>query len=152
TMYNTGTGGTDLDHDDFGQKGYDIYTDMLQSDMVLGALNYNWYSNVARYTATIDYTSNINYKPWRYYYRIIFGANTVIDAVGGTDNVPEKQDERHIMGQAKLMRAYAYFYLAQLFQKGSYNESEKILPIYTNTSDPNQPKSTAKEVYDLIVK
>lgn len=150
TMYNTGTGGTDLDHDDFGQKGYDIYTDMLQSDLVLGALNYGWYSNVARYTATVDYTRNENYKPWRYYYRIVFGANTVIDALGGTDAVPESDEQKHIMGQAKTMRAYAYFYLAQLFAKG-YNESEKILPIYTDTEVPNQPKSTAKEVYDLII-
>ena len=43
TMYTTGVGGTD-GHDDFGQKGIDIYSDMLSSDMVLGALNYNWYA------------------------------------------------------------------------------------------------------------
>ncbi|HMR84618.1 MAG TPA: RagB/SusD family nutrient uptake outer membrane protein, partial [Niabella sp.] len=113
-------------------------------------LNYGWYSNLARYNATIDYTRNENYKPWRYYYRIVFGANNVIDALGGTDVVPESDEQKHIMGQAKGMRAYAYFYLAQLFSKG-YNESEKILPIYTNTEVPNQPKSTAKEVYDLII-
>src|SRR5690606_13806700 len=43
TMYNTGTGGTDLDHDDFGQRSYDIYMDMISSDMVLGAIIYGWY-------------------------------------------------------------------------------------------------------------
>src|SRR5687768_15623772 len=46
TMYKTGTGGT-TGHDDFGQKGYDIYMDMLSSDMVLGATNYGWYTPVA---------------------------------------------------------------------------------------------------------
>ena len=35
-MVNTGTGGTKR-HDDFGQKGYDIYSDLLSSDMVLAA-------------------------------------------------------------------------------------------------------------------
>jgi hypothetical protein len=41
------------------------------------------------------------------------------------------------MGQA-AMRGYAYFYLAQLYQK-EYN-AEMILPIYTDKV-PNQPKS-----------
>src|SRR5687767_1854955 len=75
-MYKVGTGGT-TGHDDFGQKGYDIYTDMLSSDMVLGATNYGWYTPVARYQATTDYTRNEDYIPWRYYYRMIRGANFV---------------------------------------------------------------------------
>ena len=86
-MFQTYTGGTE-DHDDFGQKGYDIYSDMLSSDMVLGALNYGWYSRVARYQGTVDYTRTEGYKPWRYYYRVVQGANTVIDALGGNDVVP----------------------------------------------------------------
>jgi hypothetical protein len=102
TMYNTETGGT-TNHDDFGQKGYDIYSDMLASDMVLGALNYGWYSTVARYQATKDYTQNADYQPWRYYYRIIFSANTVIDALGGTDAEQTEDTQRFIMGQAKAI-------------------------------------------------
>ncbi len=151
TMYNTGTGGTDLNHDDFGQKGYDIYSDLLSSDMVLGALNYGWYSGIARYQATKDYTLTATYQPWRYYYRIIFGANTVIDALGGTDAEQTEDIQRHIMGQAKAMRAYAYFYLAQFFSTGYGDGTEKILPVYTDTQVPNQPLSTAQEVYDLII-
>lgn len=151
TMYNTGTGGTDLNHDDFGQKGYDIYSDMISSDMVLGALNYGWYSGVARYTATQDYTVNADYQPWRYYYRIIFAANGVIDALGGTDAEQTETDQRHIMGQAKAMRAYAYFYLAHFYATSYGDGSERILPLYTNTEVPNQPLSTAEEVYNLIV-
>src|SRR5688500_10991099 len=56
TMYNTGTGGTNLNHDDFGQKGYDIYMDMLSSDMVLAGVTYGWYSGIARFQDTKDYT------------------------------------------------------------------------------------------------
>lgn len=152
TMYNTGTGGT-TNHDDFGQKGYDIYSDMLCSDMVLGAVNYGWYRTIAAYTAPVDFTTNPCYQPWRYYYRIIFAANTVIDALGGTDAVPAENQQKYIMGQAKAMRGYAYFYLAQLYAKDGYGTgSEKILPIYTDTEVPNQPKSTSAQVYDLIIK
>ncbi|RIJ36704.1 RagB/SusD family nutrient uptake outer membrane protein [Pontibacter oryzae] len=151
TMYNTGTGGTDLDHDDFGQKGYDIYSDMLSSDMALAGVTYGWYSRIARYQATVNNTDIGAYKPWRYYYRIIFGANTVIDALGGTDAEQTEPLKRHIMGQAKAMRGYAYFYLAQFYAKGYGSGSEKILPIYVDTKVPNQPKSTSEEVYNLII-
>jgi hypothetical protein len=152
TMFTPGVGGTTR-HDDFGQKGVDIYSDMLSSDMVLGALNYGWYAPVARLQATVDFTRNEDYIPWRYYYRQIFGANTIIDILGGNDAVPATADLKVTMGQAKTMRAYGYFYLSQLYAKEYGTGSEKILPIY-KTADPtkaNQPKSTAKEVWDLMV-
>lgn len=110
TMYLTGTGGT-TGHDDFGQRGYDIFSDMLSTDMVLGAKIYGWYSQISDLQVTIDYTNNRNYMVWRYYYRVIYAANSVIDALGGTAVVPESDEAKLIMAQAKTMRAYAYFYL-----------------------------------------
>lgn len=151
TMYKTGTGGTDLDHDDYGQKGYDVYTDMLSSDMVLAGTTYGWYSSLVRYQSTVNFADNANYKPWRYYYRIILSSNQIVDAFGGNDAVLANNDAKHIMGQAKAMRAYAYFYLAQLFQKG-YDPEELILPIYTDAKSPNVAKSKASDVYNLIIK
>ncbi|NTS39666.1 RagB/SusD family nutrient uptake outer membrane protein [Flavisolibacter sp. BT320] len=154
TMFTTGVGGTDLNHDDFGQKGVDIYLDMLQSDMVLGALNYGWYSGVARYQASVDFTQIENYIPWRYYYRQVFGANTIIDVLGGNDVVPTDPTDKATMGQSKAMRAYAYFYLSQLYAKEYGTGTEKILPLYTQPSPKqlNLPKSTAAEVWNLMVK
>lgn len=151
TMFTDGVGGT-TGHDDFGQKGIDIYSDMIASDMVLGALNYGWYSNVARYQSTEDFTRNDAYIPWRYYYRQIFGANMVIDALGGTDAEPAAAN-KSAMGQAKAMRAYGYFYLSQLYAKEYGDGSAKILPVYTTTDATymNAPKSTAKDVWDLMV-
>ena len=152
TMFTTGVGGTTR-HDDFGQKGIDIYSDMLSSDMVLAALNYGWYEPVARYVATVDFTRNEAYIPFRYYYRQIFGANSIIDILGGTSTVPASAALKVTMGQAKTMRAYGYFYLTQLYATEYGDGSAKILPIYT-TADPkmlNQPKSTAKQVWDLMI-
>ena len=152
TMFTPGVGGTG-GHDDFGQRGIDVFTDMLQSDMVLGALNYGWYSNLARYQATIDFTRNENYVPWRYYYREIFGANSIIDVLGGTTAVPTTAANKSTMGQAKAMRAYSYFYLSQLYAKEYGDGSTKILPIYTTSSADslNRPKSTTKQVFDLMI-
>lgn len=150
TMFETGTGGTNLDHNDFGQKGYDIISDMLSGDLALKKNTYNWYRGYAQLQTTEDFTSNDNYKPWRYYYRIIRASNSVIDALGGNEIIPENDENKHLMGQAKALRAYAYFYLTQFFQN-KLDLNEKILPIYTNSTQPNQPKATAQEVYDLIV-
>ena len=149
-MYTFGAGGT-TGHDDFGQKGIDIYTDMLASDMVLGALNYGWYAPIARYQATVDFTRNEAYVPWRYYYREVFGANTVIDALGGTDFVPTTATAMATMGQAKTMRAYAYLYLSQLYAKEYGDGTQKIIPIYSTATQLNRPKSTAKEVWDFMI-
>lgn len=149
TMYAAASGGT-TGHTDFGQKGYDIYTDMLSSDMVLAGLTYGWYSTLSRMQATTDYTTNENYQPWRYYYTIVFSANNVIDQLGGNDVIPESDELRHYMGQAKALRGYAYYYLAQLYAN-EYDPSVPMLPIYTDTASPNQPLSSGQEVYAQII-
>jgi hypothetical protein len=66
---------------------------------------------------TVDFTRNETYVPWRYYYRQIFGANSLIDVLGGTDVVPAEAANKLTMGQAKAMRAYGYFYLTQLYAR-----------------------------------
>lgn len=149
-MYTPFTGGTES-QEDFGQKGYDIYMDMLCGDMVLAASTYGWYSEMSRLNVTIDFTNNGNYRPWRYYYRVIRQANVVIDRLGGNDAKVEVDENKYTMGQAKAMRAYAYFYLANLYAK-EYNASDKILPIYTTAGAVNFAKSTTEEVYKQIVK
>lgn len=153
-MFTVGIGGTTR-HDDFGQKGVDIYSDMLSSDMVLAALNYGWYEPVARMTATVDFTRNEDYIPFRYYYKQIFGANTIIDILGGTDAVPANPKLKITMGQAKVMRAYGYFYLTQLYATEYGDGTKKILPLYKSAEsipeNINRPKSTAKEIWDFMI-
>lgn len=148
-MFQTGTGGTG-GHDDFGQKGYDIYSDMLSGDVALARSSYGWYRTITEFQTTTDFTFQDNYQVWRYYYRLIRSANLVIDALGGNDATPTNQENQFIMGQAKAMRANSYFYLAQFFQP-AYNASEEILPLYTTPDDPNGPKVAAQQIYDLIV-
>lgn len=148
-MYQTGTGGTDLNHDDFGQKGYDIYSDLLSGDMVLAGYNYGWYEGIETLSATLDYRDNSNYKPWRYYYRIIRAANSIIDGLGGNDAVLDSEDEKWRMGQAKTIRAYSYFYLSYLFAK-DLEMTSKTLPLYLSKKDVNMPLVTAGEVWNQI--
>ena len=147
-IYKPGSGGTS-GHTDFGQRSIDIKTDMLSGDMVLGAKNYGWYSDFSELTVCDDYTSIENYTPWRFYFRIANLSNLVIDNFGGRDATPEDTSARHNLGQALTTRAYAYFYLTQLYQN-EYDATKPILPIYSSAAQPNQAKSTAAEVFKFI--
>jgi len=148
-MINTGTGGT-TSHEDFGQKGYDIFTDFLSGDMALTANNYNRYGDFVNLLATIDYTDNDNYTPWRYYYRVLRSANLVIKSLGGNDIIPESVSGKHSLGQAKALRAYAYFYLTQLYAP-EYSANELVLPLYKDADDPIQAQATMQEVYNFMI-
>jgi hypothetical protein len=149
-MYDLGTGGIG-GHNDFGQKATDIHTDLLSADMALSKNTYSRFRLIAQLIPTVDFTQTTgNYMHWRYYYRLIRSANLVISSVGGND-APITDANKHTMGQAKAMRAYAYFYLAQLYIP-EYTETSTILPIYIDSEDPeNKPQSTTKEVYDLMI-
>lgn len=143
------TGGTGS-HTDFGHKAYDLQSDMLTGDVALSVSTYGWYrADITEFLGPLDFTRLANYQPWRYYYRIIRSANVVIGALGGNDAIPEIERNRHILAQAKVLRAHSYFYLTQYFQK-EYNPSELILPIYSDPADLNGPKVSAQEIYDLI--
>jgi starch-binding outer membrane protein, SusD/RagB family len=149
-QFQSGSGGT-ANHDDFGQKGYDIYGDMLSGDLALSQSSFGWYrADITEFQAPLDFTSTRNYMPWRYYYRIIRSANIVIDALPkGDDGFPESDANRHIMGQALALRAHSYFYLTQYFQK-EYKPSEEILPLYLSSADENSPKVAASVIYDQM--
>lgn len=147
-MFLTYTGGT-TQHEDFGQKGVDIFTDLLQSDVALARNGYNRYAAFASYGSTSDYTSLNNYIPWRYYYKIIYGANDVINDYGENPNFKE-DNEKYIYAQALGLRAYGYFYLLQLFTK-QYDPSSKAIPLVTSIHQQTAPSKTQKEVYDFII-
>ncbi|CAM1368561.1 SusD family protein [Tenacibaculum sediminilitoris] len=150
-MFQTGTGGLVGDHEDYGQKGYDVMSDMLSGDLALAQNIYNRYSSLAQLISTNDFTFNDpNYMAWRYYYRIINSSNLVIKSLGGNDAVITDAN-REAMGQAKALRAYGYFYLTQLYIP-EYTPTSRALPIYTEANSDAQAQSTTEEVYNLMVK
>ncbi len=149
TMFQTGTGGTDA-HEDYGQKGYDVVSDLLSGDVALSANVYNRYSRIAQLLSTNDFTfTTPNYIAWRYYYRMVNYSNLVIRSLGGNDAVITDAN-RAAMGQAKALRAYAYFYLTQLYIP-EYTPDSRILPIYTEANSSAQPQATTAEVYELMI-
>jgi hypothetical protein len=143
-------GGT-TSQEDFGHKSFDLMSDLLSSDLAQVGASYNRFVGLANYIWTEDNTINIpNYTAWRFYYRIINSSNLVIAANGGNDIVPESDDVKGVLGQAKAIRAFAYFYLTQYFAI-KYDASAEILPLYINPGEPGKAKSTMGEVYDQII-
>jgi len=149
--FETFTGDT-RGHDDFGQKAYDIFGDFLSGDMALSVSTYGWYrASITEFQAPLDFTFLDNKQVWSYYYRVIRSANLVIDALGGNDAVPDLDENKYLLGQAKAIRAHSYFYLTQYFSN-SYNPSAEILPLYDELSDQNGPKVATSVIYDLMEK
>tara|TARA_R110001583_G_scaffold34847_5_gene116623 strand:+ start:12570 stop:14093 length:1524 start_codon:yes stop_codon:yes gene_type:complete len=143
-------GGTDR-QEDFGHKSFDLVSDLLSSDLAQVGASYNRFVALANYISTSDNTIDIpNYTAWRFYYRIINSANLIIANNGGNDVIPESDDVKGVVGQAKAVRAFAYFYLSQYYAI-QYDASAEILPLYINPGEPGKPKSTMGDVYNQII-
>ncbi|WP_026038927.1 RagB/SusD family nutrient uptake outer membrane protein [Myroides injenensis] len=140
-----GSGGT-TGHDDFGQKGYDIYFDMLSGDMNLNSEIYGWYSGLADLTDMINPSNNTNYKPWRFYYYMVRGTNNVIESF--KDNTT--REGQLVLAEAMALRASAYYNLVMLYTSG-YDANEKILPLYNVPSLENKPAKLTQEIFDLMI-
>lgn len=149
------SGGLPGNQTDFGQKGLDIYADMLIGDICKPVDGFGWYGSVLEYKATVDNRNLANYMPWRYYYRVIFSSNAIIDVLGGNDakfdDTKLGTTNRHIYAQAIAMRAYAYFYLGQFFAP-EYQPKRELCPMYLSRKELNLSLSTMETVYGQVVK
>ncbi len=142
-MIQEGSGGTTA-HEDFGQKGVDLFTDMMQSDIAYQRDAYGRYRTVANYSAFLNNENTNNYIPWRYYYKMIYSANDIIN------DYETKGGAQEFLGQALAIRGYAYFYLLQLYTK-EYAPSEKGVPIITSIFQETSEMKSQQEVYNVIL-
>ena len=143
-------GGTSS-QEDFGHKSFDLMSDLLSSDLAQVGARYNRFVSLANLIWTSDQTVNLpNYTAWRFYYRIINSANLIIESNGGNDIVPDSDEIKGILGQAKTIRAFAYFYLSQYYAI-KYDANAEILPLYINPGEPGKAKSKMGDVYNQII-
>lgn len=90
---------------------------------------------------------------WTLLYKVIDNANNIISKV---DLAEGTQPEKDILkGQAKALRAFAYFNLASYYQF-SYQKDKNALavPIYTEpstTQTKGNPKASLTDIYDLVI-
>lgn len=144
------SGGTD-GHDDFGQKGYDLYSDILSGDLNLNGVRYGWYRGIANFQNISNFAALENYKPWRFYYYMVRGTNNVLEPYNGKDFSTLDNESKKVVAEAKALRAYMYYNLMVLYTKG-YDANEKILPIYDLPILKNLPSKKTQEVFDFMIK
>lgn len=143
-------GGTER-QEDFGHKSFDLMSDLLSSDLAQVTGAYNRFVDLANLLWTVNPSIDLpNFTAWRFYYTIVKSANLIIAQNGGNDETPESNELKAALGQAKALRAFAYFYLSQYYAL-EYKSDLPILPIYTLPSQEAQPKSKMSVVYDLMI-
>jgi len=89
-------------------------------------------------------STSANMEPWRYSYGLIYRANTYIEGQANIDWTGNETLQKQYLAEAKFLRAYAHFYLAQLFGE---------VPAITKISSPDAvfPRTSAAELYTIIL-
>lgn len=91
---------------------------------------------------------------WNAAYNTIIAANTVLEKVDGAKYDSEDIKKQHI-GEAKLIRALAYFYLSRIF--GGYALNGELLGVpkviqHVGAQDARKmPRASLEEIYGLIL-
>jgi tetratricopeptide (TPR) repeat protein len=114
---------------------------------------HHWQPTPFIQTDAIRYSDNI-YIPL---YKKIAGINTILYNVPAVEGKGESKDTlRRISGEARFLRAYYYWVLANFFGK-PYNPStagnDYCVPLKTDPAVEDKPfsRNTVKQVYDQIV-
>lgn len=137
----------------YGLKTLQFNFDMRGNDLISDPSNWwlfenNWSDNAYGRIATSARTLQI----WNIFYKAINNANAIIL---NTPNIPEGDVVKNqLIGEAKALRAYSYFWLARVYQfTYAKDPNAPGIPLYTEpaTSASNgNPRGSLKDVYDLI--
>lgn len=129
--------------DEFGIKAVELGMDLRSNDMDMSANT--WFGPYNNYD-NIILTSNDNDFIWKFFYKIINNANSIINTV------PDDSPEESLIFKYKshAYRAIAYFYLIRIYQHTKADDSTKAIPIDFGDFI-GEPKATVGEVKQLIL-
>ena len=136
--------------DDFGVLMMLFCNDLESADATASDNNYNWFSVCGEYSSrTANYRNPV--LRYRTPYSIISDANDFLAGFG--DDVTDAESIAMI-AQAKALRAYAYYLLANDFQFNYIDhKDDPCVPICSpDTEDPtHNPRASVGEIYEIIV-
>ena len=155
------------EHDEFGLRAIDMYGDIQSGDMAMKKSSYGWFESYERgwfYSYARGYI-------WPFYYDIInltnlgtmaveANAQEIVSSItsGKTPSETIKL-QGYYYGQLLAIRGWSYanllnFYCDPMDQLESDMDSEKAIPVYTETEVKagvlGAPLSTVAEVYDRV--
>ena len=140
-------------HNDLSFPAVMLFTDSRGIDLVSEDIGYNWFSAAVDYS-DLQYTGTTTYIAWSTFYKQINSVNAVTSMID-----PETDDEnlQFYLAQAYAIRAFDYFYLAQLYQQTYVgNENLPCVPLITEENmdaagSEGCPRATVAEVYEQIM-
>lgn len=146
------------DHTDYGIPALNMRLESRGMDMVAAVNGYNHFSSSVTYNDHL-YNSNGTMFVWYRSYIIIKCCNDMIsriETIRQSKNGVLTQKVENFLAEARTLRAYAYFNLAQIYQFTYYgNEDKPCVPIKTEKMSMedgnNNPRATVRQVYDFIM-
>lgn len=146
------TYGDDQDHN--GEESIMIRRDMMGEDLCMSAAGNGWFNNIYKW---VDHRNNKSTSyPWKFYYRVIANANSIIEGLPANLSASENTSTyKEIMAQALTYRAWAHFNLVQLYAarydqtKPGFNIQDGIV-LSISTDVKPQPRASVEEVYTQI--
>lgn len=139
--------------DQAGQGSMMINADFLGEDLVMTSQGNGWFVSAYRWLDHRNATSTgLPRFAWKFYYKIISNANTIIAKVDNCTG--DIKDKNEIKGQALAYRAWAYFNLVQLYGKrydaANIPNTQLGVPLVLTNTTIGQPRATVEEVYAQI--
>lgn len=134
-------------HDDINYMGVMLATDLTAQDMTPTKLHwFNYDYMFDNRMATYRRTSSF----WKTLYTMVNNANRVIDVFPGG---PETVIAKGLVGQAYAVRALAYYYLIQLYQKSNTADASIAslpgVPMYYSAYEKKENKPGRNTVADV---
>lgn len=137
-----------------GQTAINMLADLMADDHLMKEQGQGWFYEDYRLNVHGDYSNKAGrpYSIWNFYYTIISNVNYIIASENTMGGDPELKNS--VVGQAYAMRAYAYYYLIQLYQQ-TYKGHENApgVPLYsapTVAGSEGSPRGTVQAVYTQI--
>ena len=140
--------------ENFGITAINLLADLMGEDHLMYSQGQGWFYEDYRFNVHGDFAgkSGRSYALWNFYYTIISNANYIIAAEETMGGDPDAI--KSVIGQAYAVRAYAYFYLIQLYQQTYINnQTAPGVPLYsepTVAGSEGKPRGTVQGVYDQI--
>ncbi len=131
-------------------RQYFQMSDFSSDDVVCGQKTEDPFFYSFTYTHSPD-QSNIRFF-WYVSYKIINGANTVIEIIERKGDLTEM--DKQLLGENYFLRAFAHFNLLKFFAKpythGNPSSNLGVIIRETTSEDGKKARATVKECYDFI--
>lgn len=134
----------DAQHDDFGQKAYDLGLDLMGNDMTMSVSHF--FVNFYNYTARAEANSR-NQGLWEFYNRVAANMNELLRSIEGIDDTSDLIDDVNaVRGRAYALRAHANMMLVRVYADG-----EKGIP-FADTNEFHFNRMSTNDVNAFIEK